>query len=119
LQPAVSPICNRQRANHAGGCSIVHASRIANPRYSRLQVGATERRGIRMRTLYFGRFNNAGLERTAGIRFQRWTGADTPALLEPVLAIFSDELMRERKLKTKFSRISKMDGLQTEPPIGC
>jgi len=71
-----------------------------------------------MRTLYFGRFNNAGLERTAGIRFQRWTGADTPALLEPVLAIFSDELMRERKLRTKFSRISKMDGLQTEPPIG-
>jgi hypothetical protein len=45
-----------------------------------------------MRTLYFGRFNNAGLERTAGIRFQRWTGADIPPLLELVLAIFLTSL---------------------------
>jgi hypothetical protein len=55
----------------------------------------------------------------AGIASRRWPGAEGVPLLDAVLANFSDKLMRKRKLRTKFSRISKMDGLQNAPPIVC
>jgi hypothetical protein len=39
--------------------------------------------------------------------------------LKAVLANISDELMQERKQRTKFSQIFKHGRLQEEPPIIC
>jgi hypothetical protein len=45
LQPAVSPICNRQAVGTAGG--LADGSQVANLRYSRLQTCATPLAGVR------------------------------------------------------------------------